>query len=276
MSAPLVSVIIPTYNRFDFLKQAVDSVQAQSYQDFELIIVDDCSDDETEKEYGNRSDIRYIKLNTRSYPSGARNRGVEQSNGQYIAFLDSDDLWHRNKLEKQMDFMKDHPNVRICHTDEQWIRNGIKVNQKEKHRKGGGFIFKNCLQRCLISPSAVLMERSLFSEYKGFDESIEVGEDYELWLRITANEEIGFIREKLTVKRGGHDDQLSRKYGQIEVFRIKGIENALKSGLLNEEQKTNARDALREKCLVYANGCIKRGRKEEAREYLKKADAFSM
>jgi hypothetical protein len=150
------------------------------------------------------------------------------------------------------------------------------VNQRKKHAKSGGRIFKQCLDRCLISPSSVFMEKSLFEEYNGFDESIEVGEDYELWLRLTAHEEIGFIPEKLTIKRGGHEDQLSRKYGHIEVFRIRGIENALNKGGLTEKQKTAALKVLKEKCLIYANGCEKRGRKDEAEEYLKKADAFSV
>jgi len=268
---PLVSVIIPTYNRYAFLQEAVESVRSQTFSDFEIIIVDDCSEDGTEEAFSGCADIRYVRLEERGFPSGARNRGAEAAQGGYIAFLDSDDLWNREKLEKQMEFFREHPGIRICHTDEQWIRNGRKVNQRKKHEKCGGYIFSRCLERCIISPSAVCMEKRLFREYGGFDETIEVAEDYHLWLRVTAREKIGFIPEKLTVKRGGHEDQLSAKYGQIEIFRIQALEKVLEGSVLSSSQKEEAAAELAKKYRIYAQGCFKRGKEKEGREYEEKA-----
>jgi len=262
---PLVSVIIPTHNRRAMLREAVDSVQAQTFTDYELIVVDDCSDDGTEEEFSGFPGLRYIRLSRRSFPSGARNRGAAEARGRYIAFLDSDDLWKKEKLEKQVAFFRSHPGIRICHTDEQWIRYGRPVTERKKHRKAGGRIFSRCLHLCLISPSAVCMEKGLFEEHGGFDESLEVGEDYHLWLKITAREEVGFIPEKLTVKRGGHADQLSRKYGQVEIFRIRALERVLEEkNLLSPGQRREAAAVLAGKYRIYARGCARRGRTGEA------------
>jgi glycosyltransferase involved in cell wall biosynthesis len=196
---------------------------------------------------------------------------VKHTSGKYVAFLDSDDLWKPDKLEKQVAFFEEHPDIRLCHTDEIWIRNGKRVNQRRKHRKEGGRIFRRSLHLCLISPSAVMMHRSLYEEYGGFDREMEVGEDYHLWLRITAHEEVGFIPEPLTVKRGGHADQLSAKYGQIEIFRIQALEKILARETLSPAQAEAARAVYREKCRIYAQGCEKRGKKREAAEYLEKS-----
>lgn len=271
---PLMSVIIPTYNRLNMLQEAVQSVREQIFRDFELIIVDDCSQDGIRKHFSTFPDIRYIRLEKRAMPSGARNRGAEAAQGHYLAFLDSDDLWEKEKLTKQAEFFRHHPDIRICHTDEQWVRLGKKVNQRKKHRKSGGILFSRCLERCLISPSAVCMEKSLLKEYGGFDESIEVAEDYHLWLKITAGESIGFIPEKLTVKRGGHGDQLSSKYGQIEIFRIRALEKVIEGPWFTDVQKREAERVLAEKYRIYAQGCINRGKEEEGRDYMVKAEAL--
>ncbi len=271
MSDPLVSVIIPTYNRLNSLREAVKSVLKQTYRNVELIVVDDCSDDGTQEWCESEKQILYHRMEQRSYPSISRNRGVETSEGEYVAFLDSDDSWKKKKLGKQVQFFSENPGIRICHTDEQWVRNGKKVNEGKRHRKEGGDIFKRSLELCLISPSAVIMEASLYMEFGGFDEELEVGEDYHLWLRITDREHIGFIPEKLTIKNGGHDDQLSAKYGQIEIFRINALEKVIEEGNLTEEHMRQALEVYREKCRVYAIGCRKRGRLEEAVLFEKKA-----
>jgi hypothetical protein len=111
------------------------------------------------------------------------------------------------------------------------------------------------------------MRRELFEEFRGFREDLEITEDYELWLRITAKYPVGYIDEPLVIKRGGHADQLSEKYGQIEVFRIKALLVNLESGTFVGGQRELAARELVRKCRIYARGCDKRGKVEEARRY---------
>ncbi len=102
--------------------------------------------------------------------------------------------------------------MRVCHTDEIWIRNGRRVNARKKHGKKGGWIFQHCLPLCAMSPSSIMIHRDVFTALGGFDERLPACEDYDLWLRITARYPVLFTRQPLIEKYGGHDDQLSRKY----------------------------------------------------------------
>ena len=165
-----VSIIIPTYNRKPFLIHAINSVLNQTYQNLELIIIDDGSSDKS---------IEYIK---KKYPtikiykqsnkgvSSARNKGIKISSNNWIAFLDSDDRWHPKKLEKQINYLVKNPKYKICHTDEIWIRKGIRINQHKKHKKYGGHIFDKCLDLCRISPSSVIIHKDIFNKVGLFNE----------------------------------------------------------------------------------------------------------
>jgi len=271
---PLVSVILPVYNRAWCIRQAVDSVLAQTYRNRELVVVDDGSTDGTGRllqKYGGQ--IFVIRQPNRGV-SAARNRGVRAASGDLIAFLDSDDLWLPEKLARQTAFFQGHPEARICQTEEIWIRNGIRVNPRIRHQKPSGDIFERSLELCLVSPSAVMLERGLFQETGGFDESLPAAEDYDLWLRIGARLPVFLIEEPLVVKRGGHSDQLSKTPG-IDRHRIRALEKLLQNGNLNPRQQEAAAKALRKKCTVYAGGCKKRGRIEEARHYEALAGRFA-
>jgi glycosyltransferase involved in cell wall biosynthesis len=169
-----VSVIIPTYNRWPMVDEAVRSVLAQSYRDFELIVVDDGSTDETAGELARLGSALSYHCRPNGGVAAARNWGVRQSQSPWIAFLDSDDLWHRDKLRLQVDFFAAHPELAICQTEELWLRNGMRVNPKAKHRKPSGDIFLRSLDLCLVSPSAVMMRRELFESMGGFDETLPV------------------------------------------------------------------------------------------------------
>lgn len=261
-----VSVIIPTYNRGWTLKEAVESVLAQDFQDFELIIVDDGSTDNTQDVLdAYRSKIILLKQKNRG-ASAARNMGIASASGRYIAFLDSDDLWMPKKLSAQIDFFKENRDALICQTGEIWIRNGVRVNPKKKHRKVSGMIFDQSLSLCLVSPSAVMLERSLFDKTGVFDESLPICEDYDLWLRVSCRYPVYVIDLPLVIKRGGHDDQLSGAQG-LDKFRIQSIKKIIESGLLSNGQYGAAVKALKEKCEIYASGCRKRGRWYEALLY---------
>ena len=158
----MVSVIIPTYNRWPLVQEALESVLAQSYRWFEIVVVDDGSTDGTaEKLQEIAAPVRLI-VQPNGGVSSARNRGIAAAQGKYVAFLDSDDLWLPKKLEIQTTFMERHPSVEICQTEEVWLRKGIRVNPKVKHRKASGDIFRPSLDLCLVSPSAVMMTKKLF------------------------------------------------------------------------------------------------------------------
>jgi len=268
MKQPLVSVIMPTYNRAWALKTAIDSVLFQNYSNIELIVIDDGSRDNTEELLnGYKNQIRVLTQENAGV-SAARNRGIEKSRGEFIALLDSDDSWDKRKIFCQMDFFMANPEALICQTQEVWIRNHKRVNPKIKHKKPSGMIFEQSLNLCLVSPSAVMMKREIF-ELKGyFNEKFLVCEDYDLWLRISSTIPVFLIDKPYTIKNGGHKDQLSNLHSQ-DKFRIRSLKNLLNSNTLTEDQSLKAEKVFKKKCDIYGNGCIKRGRQEEGEYYLK-------
>jgi glycosyltransferase involved in cell wall biosynthesis len=226
-----VSVIIPTYNRESTLSRAIDSVLKQTYRNFEVIVVDDGSTDNTSRVIEKHKDrIRYYsKLH--SGVSAARNLGLEKSEGTWVSFLDSDDYWLPKKLESQMEYLRKNPDIMIVQTDEYWMRNDKIVNPMKKHKKYSGWIFEHCLPLCIVSPSAVLIHQKVFNDVGVFDESFPVCEDYDLWLRVSLKYKIALIPEKLVVKTGGHSDQLSRKYWGLDRYRVRALEKVLNDDL---------------------------------------------
>jgi glycosyltransferase involved in cell wall biosynthesis len=270
---PLVSVIIPTYNRDWMLKEAIDSVLGQDFPDFEVIVIDDGSTDNTLailEPFGRA--IRVLQQVNRGV-SAARNRGIAAASGQLLAFLDSDDLWLPQKLSRQVDFFNTNAEARICQTEEIWIRNGARVNPKRRHHKFSGMIFERSLALCLVSPSAVMCRRTLFDAVGLFDEALPACEDYDLWLRVSCTEPIHLIETPLIIKRGGHPDQLSRAAG-LDKFRIQALVNILASGKLSDTYYRSAVHTLREKCKIYADGCRRRGRSAEASDYYSLSEKY--
>ena len=263
---PRVSVVIPTFNRKEKVCRAVDSVLDQTFGDFELIVVDDGSTDLTVdalKRYGQR--IR-VHVQPNRGVSAARNAGIGLAKGELVAFLDSDDLWLPKKLDTQVAFFDRQPEAMICQTAEVWVRNGRRVNPKKRHRKPAGMIYAPSLKLCLVSPSAVMIKKTLFETVGLFDESLPACEDYDLWLRISCRYPVDLIDTPLIVKNGGHEDQLS-KMPCLDRYRITALMKMLKSGLLAEDAAQKTRMVLKEKCEIYANGCLKRERVSEARFY---------
>ena len=216
-----ISVVIPSYNRKDFLKRSIDSAINQTKKPLEIIVVDDGSTDGTETMIKSDYDfVKFIKQKNKGV-SAARNIGIKVSVGEWICFLDSDDEWKKDKLEKQIIAMKSNPGYKFFHSNEIWIKNGIRINQKKKHKKYGGDIFDKCLDMCRISPSSVMIDKTVFDEVGNFNENLVVCEDYELWLRICDKYRVFFIDEPLIIKYGGHQGQLSYSIESIENHRIK-------------------------------------------------------
>jgi len=268
---PLVSVIIPTYNRAWTLKKAIDSVLKQDYKNFELIVVDDGSTDSTEKLLLSYADSIKIIQQDNQGVSASRNRGIKAAAGDLIAFLDSDDYWYPEKLSAQVDFFNANAEALVCQTEELWIRNGKRVNPKKKHQKLSGMIFKPSLALCLISPSAVMIRKKLFGAISWFDESFPACEDYDMWLRVTCRYPVYLIKTPLTVKTGGHADQLSGAPG-LDKYRIYALRKILKNESLTDEQYDAAQKMLQEKCKIYADGCAKHGRETVAMYYHRLAE----
>ena len=261
----MVSIVITTYNRRAFLKEAVLSVLDQDYQDKEIIIIDDGSTDRSFEEV-RKFPLRYVWKQNGGI-SSARNMGIGVSNGEFIAFLDVDDLWKKGKLTKQVQTMIENQ-IDISYTDEIWIRNGERLNQRGRHRKYSGLIFERCLPLCIISPSSVVIKRNVFDEVGLFDEDLPVCEDYDMWLRITSRYPALFIDKLFIIKRGGHQDQLSRAYEAIDRFRIQSLTKIIQSNTLSTKMRTAALNELKKKCRIYAMGAKKRGRFQESNAYI--------
>ena len=287
---PLISVIIPTYNRASVLPRAIGSVLVQKSADFELIIIDDGSTDDTcrivrgirtshlgirKNEKPNEPrvpspEIRVFHQENRG-PAAARNLGIKEAKGEWIAFLDSDDEWKTGKLKAQLEFFGENPDHLICQTEEIWVRNGVRVNPMKKHKKSGGWIFEKCLPLCVVSPSAVMMHRKLLNEVGLFDESLPACEDYDLWLRVAAKHPVGLIEKPYLIKYGGHADQRSREFPAMDRFRIQSLAKILSQNILTPEQTFAARRMVEEKSRIFIAGALKRGKEKEAEEIQKLA-----
>ena len=266
-SFPSISVVIPTLDRRYTLPRTLDSVLNQTLPPDEIIVVDNGSTDGTSSMLKtNYPDVICLQEVKRGV-SAARNKGILCANGVWIALLDSDDTWHPSKLEEQLKANRNKPGHRLIHTDEQWYKRGKRVNQLMKHKKRGGYIFKDCLKLCCISPSSALIEKSLFQNIGQFDEDLPVCEDYDLWLRVSAQEPILYVDQPLTIKYGGHEDQLSKKYWGMDRFRIKSLEKILLEGHLNEVYKMAAQKILISKLKILINGAIKRNNQAVIEEY---------
>ena len=229
-----ISVVIPTYNRYEVLKRALRSVFTQTHSPFEVIVIDDGSTDETKQILQDFPNIKYF-YQKNSGVSSARNLGIEKSTCDWVAFLDSDDEFHMDKLKEQVAFHTQNPEILMSYTDEKWVRDGVAVKVPKKFAKFGGEIFQECLSHCVIAPSATLIHKELLNSVGVFDENLEVCEDYDLWLRVAQSHKIGLIDKKLITKYAGHDDQLSFKHWGMDRFRVLALEKLLEPQISNRE-----------------------------------------
>jgi GT2 family glycosyltransferase len=230
-------------------------------------VVDDGSTDGTAAGLG-RGDgqVRVLCHPSRRGVAAARNLGIAAARGEWLAFLDSDDLWRPEKLARQMAYLAQNPEMQICQTEETWVRRGVRVNKPQTYGMAAGNIFLQSLKRCLVSPSAVILHRRLFAAHGRFDEDLPAAEDYDLWLRLTWRYPVGLVPEPLIIKRGGHPDQLSAQWG-IDRYRIRALVKLLAEPELPATCAAAARRVLAAKCAIYAQGCDKRGKATEAGFY---------
>lgn len=270
---PLISVIIPTYNRAWSILRALESVMEQSFDNFDVWIVDDGSSDKTREivqefvSRGTRVPVNYT-VTTNMGVAAARNLGIQKSSGQWIALLDSDDQWVSDKLERQFKYMEAHPEISLIHSGEQWIRNGKRVNPPKAYRKFGGDVFEKCLPVCMIGPSTSIFKRVVFEDAGGFDEEYPVCEDYDFWLRVCMKETVGFIDEDLTVKYGGHEDQLSTTHVAMDYWRIRSLAGIASNTGLSTLRRTAVIEEMHRKGHILLKGYRKHGREDSYMEVL--------
>ena len=266
--APMsVSVVIPVHNRPDWIVDTIRSVIAQSYAVMEIIVVDDGSDIPLVSSIEEFADtITLLRLPENTGVSAARNAGAALAKGEWLAFLDSDDHWASKKLAKQIEYLQQQPYLNALQCEEIWIRNGVRVNAHKHHQKKEGWIWQHCLQRCLITPSAILLKKSVYDELNGFDEAMLACEDYDLWLRLSRRFPVGLNLYQGVIKHGGHDDQLSQRHSAMDRFRVYALIKALR----NEQEQTYQQallDTLREKITILILGARKRSLEKEVQAY---------
>ena len=264
-----LSIIIPTYNRADTLERALNSVLNQDLftqnKAFEIIVVDDGSNDGSAELVRTRFPNVQLVQQQNSGVSSARNRGLSLARGEWIALLDSDDEWLPHKLSVQMALLAD-TGLKVCHTEEIWIRDGRRVNQMNKHKKQGGWIYEHCLPLCAMSPSSIVLHRDVFTTVGVFDEHLPACEDYDLWLRVAARFEVAFVEPACIRKYGGHEDQLSHQFWGMDRFRVVALENCLNhpeiGPSLTVEQRQKTLKTLVKKLKILRNGARKRSNTE--------------
>ncbi|WP_415397859.1 glycosyltransferase family 2 protein [Sulfurimonas sp. CS5] len=269
-----VSVVIPTYNRYKVLQRALASVYAQTHKPKEVIIIDDGSTDETSQIINLFPDAIYI-YQENSGVSSARNLGIKKAKYEWIAFLDSDDEWHPEKLQEHLVLHLSKSDLQMSYTDEKWVRDAKEVKLPKKYRKFGGHIFKESLSHCIIAPSSTIIHKDLLDKVGLFDENLEVCEDYDLWLRVAIKNEIGLINKKLIIKYGGDADQLSMKFWGMDRFRVLALEKILNntgSEALTSKEITNE---LIKKYNLLLKGAKKHDKIQDIYNYEKKIEELS-
>lgn len=248
---PLISVVIPTYNYRKYVVEAIESVLAQSYQPLEVIVADDGSTDGTGEElarYGDR--IRYFYQENRGLPA-ARNLGIRAAGGEYVAFLDSDDLWQPTKLERQMAVMERDPRVGVVFCEfECWDlvsgetrRGSCRADVRGDIRRK--LLHKNCVTG---SASAVLVRRGCFDKVGLFDEALRSAEDWDLWIRISREYHFDYVLEPLVILRVHGGNMHKKKIAAMYQAQMQVIQRAFR-----EDAVDGSNMLLRNRSLAYVH-----------------------
>lgn len=221
--SPEVSVIITTYRRPALLAETIDSVLGQSYRNFEVIVVDDGSGDETAARVAAYGDaVHYLPLPHTGNLEVGRNRGAAAAAGRFLAFLDDDDLWHRLKLARQMALLENNEEAGYAYSDAWFLYEDGSTSApvlSPRQREAGGAL-NTLLRGCFIYPSSVLMRREVFEQVGPFDETFGCQADYYLWLRAARLAQVVCPAEPLVYIRRGHT-------GRSERMSLRHVEGAI-------------------------------------------------
>jgi glycosyltransferase involved in cell wall biosynthesis len=262
-----ISVIIPSFNRSHTLARALQSVYDQSSPVEEVILIDDGSTDDSAAMVARDFPEVEVIRQSNSGVSAARNRGIQAARHEWIALLDSDDCWLPQKIASVRQAVTTHPGYILYHSDELWVRRGVRVNPMQKHRKSGGWIFAQCLPLCAISPSAAVIQKKTLLELGLFDESLPACEDYDLWLRLCHRFPVHYIDQALITKYGGHEDQLSHQYPVMDRFRVRALHRLLATEDLQAADFEAARSTLLNKLEILIRGAHKHGNQPLIEEF---------
>jgi glycosyltransferase involved in cell wall biosynthesis len=226
VSTPTVSVIIPAYNAEAFIGDTIQSALDQTYRDLEIIVVDDGSSDGTVARVSAFGDAVRLHQQRNGGVARARNTGVSLARGEWIAFLDSDDLWLPTKIEQQLSLA----NAVMTFTDRYNIgdRGDLPEIQSVCQPMEGGDIFEALLCGNFVTTTSVMMRRALFEQYGGFNVAFNGTEDWDLWLRVAADHDIGFCAQPL-VRYRLHRGGISRNFARMNRERLQVISRALAS-----------------------------------------------
>jgi len=226
---PVVSVIIPAYNCARFLPESLESVLRQTFRDFEVIIVDDGSTDNTpavlESYFKAYPDlIRYIRKQNGG-PASARNAGIQEARGELIAFQDADDIWMPEKLEMQVAYLREHPEAGVVFTDYALLSGEtvLMPSIQSRYEVPSGMIFEKLLTQHFIAMPSVMVRRACLDQVGVFDETLIGAEDYNFYLRLASRYPFGFV-DKLLVKVRSHEDSLSENLEQMCRDEVANLE----------------------------------------------------
>lgn len=236
---PSVSVIIPSYNAERWIKSTIDSVLAQTYSDIEIIVVDDGSTDQTVSVVSKNYPKIKLITQTNQGVAAARNKGIENSRGEWVAFLDADDIWLPHKLHEQFILLEENPDVKMvyagwhvwpCSDLEPDIDLLVKLNNTKceatPNTPSSGWIYPELLEDCLVWTSTVLIKKSLLKTIGNFNQKLKIGEDYDLWLRASRETKIIKVNKPLALYRI-HGSSLT-KSTPSRNYQGEIIENAVK------------------------------------------------
>jgi glycosyltransferase involved in cell wall biosynthesis len=229
MNKPIVSVIIPTYNNSAYLANAIESAIAQTFRDIEIIVIDDGSTDDTQKVLTCFGDKIQVIHQCNQGPSAARNAGLRKSQGNYIAFLDSDDQWLPDKLTRQMPLFEMDPQVGVVFSDTFYVYKG-KIQPKTSFQlrpPSSGFIFNSLFGKNFIPMLTAIVRRECFNQVGFFDENLKACEDYDMWLRISKSWKFAYVAEPLalySVIEGQLSGQVERNWGNFLVIQKRTYE----------------------------------------------------
>lgn len=268
-----VSVVIPTHNRADLLPRAINSVLAQTEQDFEVIVVSDGSTDDTEKvvkEIQNKDNrVQFEHYSPGKGGNFARNEGIRLSQGVYVAFLDDDDEWVPNKLEKQLALMEQNSKMVLCYTGVHVIYVNEKIEYSFLPKHEGDLSRVILLDNCIGSTSTPMVRKSVFEESGVFDNDLAALQDFDLWIRITQYGEVGVVKEELinyyNYRGTKQVSAVTAKYENAFAY----INNKYKDlfAQMTESEKTTK---LVNEYILLGNKAMRNNEKKKARSYYKK------
>ena len=230
-SNPLVSIVLASYNMGHYLPESVRTVLAQTYENIEVIIIDDGSTDDTEEQIKPLlvdSRLRYIKQENQGQPK-AKNNGIKASKGEYIAFCDGDDLWAPNKLEIQLPLFKDDPEVGVVYSEVSYIDDkGNPLDKEQPYERYSGKVTDKLILKNFIPFGTAIVKKQCFDEMGLFDENLPMGIDWDLWLRLSTRYKIMYIPAKTYIYRiwpGQMSSNYRGRYHHAELIMNKFIRN---------------------------------------------------